>query len=99
MKSIPLEATGLVLLELAVYRDSRGFFVERFRRDRFVELGLPVEFVQDNHSRSSPGVLRGLHYQNAPTQGKLIGVVRGRIFDVAVDLAPGPRTFGRPITM
>ena len=99
MKATQLEATGLVLLELAIHRDSRGFFVERFRRDRFLELGLPVDFAQDNHSRSEPGVLRGLHYQNAPTQGKLIGVIRGRIFDVAVDLRAGSSTFGRAVTM
>ena len=99
MKATQLEAPDLILLELAVHRDGRGFFVERFRRDRFLELGLPVDFVQDNHSRSGPGVLRGLHYQNAPTQGKLIGVVRGRIFDVAVDLRTGSPTYGRSITM
>jgi dTDP-4-dehydrorhamnose 3,5-epimerase len=99
MKATPLDSTGLVLLELAVHRDGRGFFVERFRRDRFLELGLPVDFAQDNHSRSAPGVLRGLHYQNAPTQGKLIGVVRGRIFDVAVDLRSASPTFGRAVTM
>ena len=99
MKATHLESTGLVLVELAVHRDGRGFFMERFRRDRFLELGLPVDFVQDNHSRSAPGVLRGLHYQNAPTQGKLIGVVRGRIFDVAVDLRTESPTFGRVVTM
>jgi dTDP-4-dehydrorhamnose 3,5-epimerase len=99
MKATTLEPIGLVLVELAVHRDSRGFFVERYRRDRFVELGLPVDYVQDNHSRSAPGVLRGLHYQNAPCQGKLVGVVRGRIFDVAVDLRADSPSFGNSLTM
>lgn len=95
MKVIPLELEGLLLIELAVHRDERGFFVERFNLDRFREHGLPVQFVQDNHSRSLPGVLRGLHYQVDPPQGKLVGVVRGRIWDVAVDIRPTSPTRGR----
>lgn len=88
----PLE--GLVEIELALHGDSRGFFVERFQQQKFEEAGLPTNFVQDNHSRSAPGVLRGLHYQYNPAQGKLVGVVRGRVLDVAVDIRHGSPTFG-----
>jgi dTDP-4-dehydrorhamnose 3,5-epimerase len=95
MKVIPLELTGLVLIELAVHQDSRGFFVERFQVEAFAEHGLPTRFVQDNHSRSFPGVLRGLHYQHNPAQGKLLGVTSGRIWDVAVDIRIDSPTFGQ----
>jgi dTDP-4-dehydrorhamnose 3,5-epimerase len=84
---------GLLLIELKIWRDERGFFVERFQAAAFQALGLPSAFVQDNHSRSLPGVLRGLHYQ--PGQGKLVGVVRGRVWDVAVDIRPTSQTFGQ----
>ena len=89
-----LAIEGLMLVELVVHGDQRGFFVERYHRDAFREHGLPTEFAQDNHSRSAPGVLRGLHYQYAPAQGKLVGVTRGRIWDVAVDIRPDSPTFG-----
>lgn len=89
----PLE--GLKVIELAVHGDARGFFVERFNRERFAEAGLPVDFVQDNHSRSAPGVLRGLHYQHSPAQGKMVGVTRGAVWDVAVDIRPNSPTYGR----
>lgn len=95
MQAITCPIEGLLLLELKVHGDERGFFVERFRKDVFAELGLPTVFAQDNHSRSAPGVLRGLHYQADPQQGKLVGVVRGRIWDVAVDIRPTSPTFGR----
>jgi len=95
MKAIPLDLNGLILIELAVRRDVRGFFTERFQAARFEELGLPTNFVQENHSRSLPGVLRGLHYQHTPAQGKLVGVIRGRIWDAAVDLRVDSPTFGR----
>ncbi|HXG68719.1 MAG TPA: dTDP-4-dehydrorhamnose 3,5-epimerase [Blastocatellia bacterium] len=95
MKVTTLELNGLLLIELAVHRDGRGFFVERFHQERFAGRGLPSAFVQDNHSRSGPGVLRGLHYQHSPGQGKLVGVTRGRIWDVAVDLRPHSLTYGR----
>ncbi len=94
----PLELRGLLLIQLAVHGDRRGFFTERFHLDRFRRLGLPTAFVQDNHSRSAPGVIRGLHYQYAPPQGKLVGVTRGRIWDVAVDIRPGSRTFGGSVS-
>lgn len=86
---------GLKLIQLKVYRDERGFFVERFRDQSLRELGIQEEFVQDNHSRSVPGVLRGLHYQTDPAQGKLVGVIRGRIWDVVVDLRKDSPTFGK----
>lgn len=95
MKITALHLEGLKLVELMLHGDSRGFFVERFREDRFKEAGIPTRFVQDNHSRSAPGVLRGLHYQVDPAQGKLVGVTRGKIWDVAVDIRKSSPTFGR----
>lgn len=86
---------GLVIIDLKLHGDSRGFFVERFSASKFAEAGLPTEFLQINHSRSAPGVLRGLHYQANPAQGKLVGVTRGRIWDVAVDIRPNSPTFGQ----
>jgi|SRR6185437_3997820 len=91
----PLEIADLKLIELKIFGDSRGFFVERFQESKFKDAGLPGHYVQDNHSRSAPGVLRGLHYQLNPAQGKLVGVVRGRIWDVAVDVRAGSPTFGQ----
>ena len=93
------ELQGLRLIDLKVYRDDRGFFTERYQRDVFSRAGIPVEFVQDNHSRSIPGVIRGLHYQHHPGQGKLVGVVRGKILDVAVDLRRGSPTFGKWVSV
>jgi dTDP-4-dehydrorhamnose 3,5-epimerase len=78
-----------------VYRDSRGFFLESFNADRFAEHGLPTEFRQDNHSHSVTRVLRGLHYQLRRPQGKLVSVIRGRVFDVAVDIRRGSPTFAQ----
>ena len=95
MNVIHLELKGLALIELDIYGDQRGFFIERFQLTRFRKHGLPTRFVQDNHSRSAPGVLRGLHYQSNPPQGKLVGVTRGRIWDVAVDIRPDSPTYGR----
>lgn len=85
---------GVLTIELQQFSDDRGFFIERFNARRFLEAGLPSAFCQDNHSRSVPGVVRGLHYQTSPAQGKLVGVVRGRIWDVLVDIRPGSPTFG-----
>lgn len=95
MKITPLGLCGLMLIELDIHADARGFFMERFKLERFQQYGLPTEFVQDNHSRSLPCVLRGLHYQVNPAQGKLVGVIRGRIWDVAVDVRPDSETYGR----
>src|SRR5215472_13943674 len=93
MKVTRLEPEGLILIELAIKGDGRGFFVERYREELFRQHGLPTDFVQDNHSRSAPRVLRGLHYQFNPAQGKLVGVVRGRIWDVAVDIRKDSPTY------
>lgn len=95
MHAITCPIEGLLLLELKTQRDDRGFFSESYRADLFREIGLPTHFVQDNHSRSLPSVLRGLHYQTDPAQGKLINVIRGRIWDVAVDIRPTSSTFGQ----
>ncbi len=95
MKELSTNIPGLRLFELPIFRDERGFFMERYRVDRWNELGICESFVQDNHSRSIAGVLRGLHFQTAPQQGKLVAAVRGRIFDVAVDLRRGSPTFGK----
>jgi dTDP-4-dehydrorhamnose 3,5-epimerase len=86
---------GVVLIEPEVHGDARGFMVETYRRDRWAELGVGVEFVQHNHSRSARGTLRGLHFQTEPGQAKLVRCPRGRIFDVAVDLRTGSATFGQ----
>ena len=86
---------GLKIIHLDMKGDNRGFFVERFSKRDFENAGLPTDFIQDNHSRSAPGVLRGLHYQHTPAMGKLVGVTRGRIFDVAVDIRRSSKTFGQ----
>ncbi len=96
MKVINTELDGLKLLEPTVYEDSRGFFLESYNSRKFNELlGLDCSFVQDNHSQSNKGVLRGLHYQLNNPQGKLVRVVRGEIFDVAVDIRKDSDTFGQ----
>jgi len=95
---VKVETTGLpgvLVIEPAVHRDHRGFFVETWRAERYAEAGLPRSFVQDNHSRSARGTLRGLHYQVEDAQGKLVRCATGEIFDVAVDLRQGSPTYGR----
>lgn len=99
MKIIDCPLEGLKIIELPVYRDARGFFLEKFHVKRFAEAGLPHIFVQDNHSRSLPGVLRGVHYQFAPAQGKLVSVACGRIWDVAVDVRPNSATYGQHFSL
>ena len=99
MKVTRLGVGDVLLIELEVIGDERGLFVERFQAERFRAHGLPTGFVQDNHSRSAPGVVRGLHFQHAPPQGKLVGVVRGRIWDVAVDVRPTSPTFGQVVAV
>ena len=86
---------GVVWLEPEVHGDERGFMVETYRRDTWAELGVEVEFVQHNHSRSAKGTLRGLHFQTEPGQAKLVRCPRGSIFDVAVDLRRGSPTYGQ----
>ena len=92
---LPTKLDGVVLLEPTVHGDERGFMVETYRRDAWAELGVDVEFVQHNHSRSSKGTLRGLHFQTEPGQAKLVRCPRGEIFDVAVDLRRGSPTYGQ----
>lgn len=97
MKFTPLAIPDVLLIEPKVFGDARGFFLESFRQDLFNETtGTNYAFIQDNHSRSSKGVLRGLHYQLPPhAQGKLVRVVSGSVFDVAVDIRRGSPTFGQ----
>lgn len=89
------ELPGVLLISPDVFGDSRGFFMETYREPRYAEHGIDVRFVQDNYSRSRQGTLRGLHYQIQHPQGKLVQVVRGEIFDVAVDLRRQSPTFGK----
>lgn len=95
MKATKLPLEGLLLVELPIYGDERGFFMERYHADKFAAMGLGLGFVQDNHSRSAPGVLRGLHFQLNPPQGKLISAIRGKVWDVAVDVRKDSPSFGR----
>jgi len=83
----------VLLIELDVFPDDRGFFTERYNKKKFSDLGINVDFVQDNHSKSTPGVLRGLHYQIDPEQGKLVSCMVGEIQDVAVDIRKGSATY------
>jgi dTDP-4-dehydrorhamnose 3,5-epimerase len=92
---LPTKLDGVVLVEPKVFGDERGFFVETFSRDRWRELGVDADFVQHNHSRSSKGTLRGVHFQTKPGQAKLIRCSRGEIVDVAVDLRRGSPTYGQ----
>lgn len=97
MKIIRTDVEGVLVLEPKVFGDARGFFLESFNQKVFDEaVGSHVTFVQDNHSRSAKGVLRGLHYQTPPhAQGKLVRVTQGQVFDVVVDIRPGSPTFAR----
>ena len=95
MKIIKTHLPGVIVIEPKVFGDKRGFFLETFRQDILQQAGINVPFVQDNHSRSSQGVLRGLHYQLTQTQGKLVRVTSGSVFDVAVDVRHGSPTFGQ----
>ncbi len=91
----PTALPGVMIVEPRVFNDPRGYFLETYQKARCTEAGLPQEFVQDNLSRSSRGTLRGLHYQIQHPQGKLVWVIRGEVYDVAVDLRRGSATFGR----
>ena len=91
-----LEIPEVVLIEPRVFPDERGFFIETYKRSEFAAAGIAQDFVQDNHSRSTKGVLRGLHYQKDPrSQGKLVRVLLGEVFDVAVDIRKGSPTYGK----
>ena len=97
MKVIETEIPDVKIIEPAVFGDERGFFMETWNQNKFEELvtGKPTQFVQDNHSKSKKGILRGLHYQTENTQGKLVRVVSGEVFDVAVDIRKDSPTFGK----
>lgn len=96
MKFTRLAISDVVLIEPKVLGDDRGFFLEFYREDFFARNGISVKFVQDNHSRSAKGVLRGLHFQVEPmAQAKLVRVVQGEVYDVAVDIRKGSKTFGK----
>ncbi|WP_444932180.1 dTDP-4-dehydrorhamnose 3,5-epimerase [Microbulbifer sp. SSSA002] len=95
MKVIETEISDVKIIEPRVFGDERGFFFESFRDDVFVDKCMNKVFVQDNHSRSSQGILRGLHYQTEQTQGKLVRVIQGEVFDVAVDLRKSSPSFGK----
>jgi dTDP-4-dehydrorhamnose 3,5-epimerase len=95
MKASPMAVPDVLLLEPRVFGDARGSFFESFRTDTFKGLGIGCTFVQENQSRSTRGVLRGLHYQRVQPQAKLVRVVQGEIFDVAVDIRRGSPTFGK----
>jgi dTDP-4-dehydrorhamnose 3,5-epimerase len=99
MHVTPTDHPEVLLIEPTVFSDARGFFLESFHAGKFRAAGLPVNFVQDNHSRSSAGVLRGLHYQLQHPQGKLIRVVTGSVYDVAVDIRRGSPRFGQWVGM
>src|SRR5690606_29472599 len=96
MKVIDTAIPDVKIIEPRVFGDERGFFLETYHSKRYQEmLGISLDFVQDNHSSSSKGVLRGLHYQKIKPQGKLVRVTRGEVFDVAVDIRKGSPTFGK----
>jgi len=95
MKFIETELPGVIIVEPDIYRDERGFFFETYHAKKYRNGGIPGTFVQDNHSRSTYRTLRGLHAQTTHPQGKLVRVIEGEIFDVAVDIRRGSATFGR----
>lgn len=95
MNIIETAIPGVLIIEPRVFGDARGFFMETWNAAAFADAGLDLAFVQDNHSRSQKGVLRGLHFQNPGPQGKLVRVVKGAVFDVAVDLRAASPTFGK----
>ena len=100
MNVITTEIPGVLILEPKVFGDSRGYFLETWKKDSYEAVGITCEFVQDNESKSSYGVLRGLHYQAAPyTQAKLVRVVTGTVLDVAVDIRKGSPTYGRHVAV
>jgi len=95
MKVIETALPGVLIIEPKAFGDHRGFFLETFQVERYREAGITLPFVQDNHSRSQRGVLRGLHFQKTRPQGKLVSVSRGAVYDVAVDIDPASATYGK----
>ncbi|MBP3692414.1 MAG: dTDP-4-dehydrorhamnose 3,5-epimerase [Clostridia bacterium] len=92
---IKTDIDGVIIVEPKVFGDSRGYFMETYKETDFIEGGITAKFIQDNQSKSSKGVLRGLHFQKKYSQAKLVRVVKGSVFDVAVDLRPGSKTYGK----
>ena len=92
---VPTEIEGVFIIEPSVFGDARGYFMETYQQEEFAAAGIPGPFVQDNQSKSTKGVLRGLHFQKEHTQGKLVRVVKGSVFDVAVDLRSDSKTYGK----
>src|SRR5450432_4587842 len=99
MRITPTALPDILLIEPRVFGDARGFFFESYNRKALAEIGLAADFVQDNHSLSARGVLRGLHYQIEHAQGKLVRVISGEVYDVAVDMRRSSPTFGRSMGM
>ena len=99
MRAVRAEIPDVLLIEPDVHRDARGFFLETYHAEKYRRLGIHDAFVQDNHSRSSRGTLRGLHMQRTRLQGKLVRVIEGAIHDVAVDVRRGSPTFGRSVSV
>ncbi|HNG94553.1 MAG TPA: dTDP-4-dehydrorhamnose 3,5-epimerase family protein, partial [Acidobacteriota bacterium] len=95
MKFLPTDLPGVIIIEPTLFRDDRGFFLESYHLEKFRQGGIDVAFVQDNHSQSVRGTLRGLHAQQQFPQGKLVRAIEGEIFDVAVDIRRGAPTFGK----
>lgn len=95
MNTIPTELPGVIIIEPQVFPDARGFFFESYHAERYAHAGIPPTFVQDNHSSSTNGTIRGLHFQRRRPQGKLMRVIRGAVFDVAVDIRRGSPAFSR----
>ena len=93
MKFIPTEIPDVIIVEPKVFQDDRGFFLESYQQEKYAEGGIDAVFIQDNHSSSSKGVLRGMHNQKTRPQGKLVRVVEGEVFDVAVDIRPNSPTY------
>ena len=100
MQALKTNLEGVLIIEPQVFEDERGFFAETFQKERYREIGITDDFVQDNLAFSKKGVLRGLHYQKPPhAQGKLVSVLRGKVFDVAVDIRFGSPTFGKSVVV
>ncbi len=99
MRVTPTDLPDVLIVEPRVYEDERGYFLETFQAHRYAQAGIPGPFVQDNLSFSRQGVLRGLHYQHPHAQGKLVWVLQGEVFDVAVDIRKGSPTFGRWVSV
>lgn len=94
-KKIETGINGLFVIETKLFEDTRGFFMETYNKKEFTKLGITNDFVQDNHSKSTKGVLRGLHFQKQYSQAKLVRVIKGEVYDVAVDLRSGSSTYGK----